>query len=394
MKITAICLIGLLLTLISCAGTEQQTIYYENTKKIKETYEQTTGEPPLKHGKATLYYLNGKIQHEAEYQKGALWSVQAVFDTAGKSIQDKPIQNGKGLLPIYDGSGNMIAELNYVNGRLEGISKYYDKGSLVAQIRYQSGQPDLVANEYQNITMSESASESDTGKKEEKAKEQVSITGFDPKQSDELMVLLQKKAYAELHAKGSKQYRAENPLPSLTRYLNLCNDFYGTIKTYRMEGYQIKSVRGLGEVLEVVYECTFGYGKGMITLNFFKEGDRFLLGNIDYMAADYTPVVQVTRMATPVLEKMKAKDYESIYQNAATLFKSNTPINDFRTLTAELAKAGNLESYELYQHHIAMFEGKLKIDAVYKVKIAGRETGLMLSFIEEGGGYKLLSLNL
>jgi|GEM_PF-4022145 len=394
MKVSAIGLIGVLLLLLSCSGTEQQTVYYENTKKVKETYEQTTGEPPLKHGKASLYYLNGKIQHEAEYQKGALWSVQAVFDTAGKSLHDKPIQNGKGILPIYDGSGNRIAELSYLNGRLEGISKYYDKGSLIAQIRYQAGQPDLVANEYQNIAENESSSESDTVKKKEASKEQVSVTGFDPKQSDELMVLLQKKAYAELHAKGSKQYRAENPLASLTRYLNLCNEYYGGIKTYRMEGYQIKSVRGLGEVLEVVYECTFNYGKGMVTLNFFKEGDRFLIGNVDYMAADYTPVIQVTRMATPVLEKMKSKDYEAIYQNAATLFKSNTPITDFRTLTGELAKAGNLESYELYQHHIAMFEGKLKVDVVYKVKIAGRETGLMLAFIEEAGGYKLLSLNL
>lgn len=378
---------------IGCSKKETNTIYFENTKKVKETFEVIKGDPEIRDGKATLYYLNGKIQHEAEYKKGALWTVKEVLDTTGKQMKDKPISSGSGILPIYDENGELTAELKYKSGYLDGVSLYYDKGTLVAQVAYKSGLPEKAGGENHILTMNDSGLEKDsTGKKE--PNEKMTISGFDPKQSDELLALIQKKSYPELHGKGASDYKKDVPLINLTRYLNYCFELYGPLKSYSMEAYQIKSMRGMGEGLEVAYQCQFGYCKGIITLMMFRENGKFALGNIDIMVAEHTPIIQITRMAAPVFDKMKAKDFEGVYNNAAPIFKSNTPITEFRTAMAEFGKIGTIDSYELYQHNIAFKDGRLSVISVFKVKIQGKEFPMNLIFMEDGNTFKLAGFNM
>ena len=383
----------LILLQVSCTKKETKNIYYDDTDKVKETIELMKEKPEIRDGKSVLYYLNGKIQHEAEYKKGVLWSVDKVSDTSGKIIKENPIKEGSGILPIYDRNGLLIAELNYKSGYLEGESSYFDQGTLISKVAYRVGIPEKTISDIHKISLGESNLINDSTQKSD-SKEKVSISGFDAKQSDELMTLIQKKSYTELHSKGTSDYQKDVPLVNLTRYLNYCIELYGPLKSYSMEAYQIKSMRGMGEGLEVAYQCQFGYCKGIITLTMFRENGKFALGNIDIMVAEHTPVIQITRMASPVLDKMKVKDFEGIYQNAAPIFKSNTPINEFRAAMAEFGKIGTIDSYELYQHNVAFRDGRLSVATVFKIKIDGKEFPMSLIFMEEGNTFKLAGFNM
>ncbi len=91
----------------------------------------------------------------------------------------------------------------------------------MAQVAYKSGLPEKAGGENRILTTNDSGSEKDsTGKKE--PNEKMTISGFDPKQSDELLALIQKKSYPELHGKGASDYKKDVPLVNLTRYLNYC----------------------------------------------------------------------------------------------------------------------------------------------------------------------------
>lgn len=106
----------------------------------------------IKHGKETLYYLDGKIAQQSFYIDGKRDGLYQIFSQKGVLIYEAYYRNGElhGLCKIFDvASGRIKSEMNFAHGVLDGEMKIYNTdGLLWYSFTYKHGQKDGVAKEF------------------------------------------------------------------------------------------------------------------------------------------------------------------------------------------------------------------------------------------------------
>ncbi len=118
------------------------------TFKAEITYKPGT---KIKHGKETLYYLNGTMAQRAFYVEGKREGIFELFSQKGILIYQAYYSAGQlhGLCRIFDvANGNIQSEMNFVNGVQEGQMNIYDtSGKLWYQLQYKQGKKEGIAKE-------------------------------------------------------------------------------------------------------------------------------------------------------------------------------------------------------------------------------------------------------
>lgn len=122
-------------------------IYYENeviiaTQTFNLKNELLSLEGKIKDGKYFEYYENGKIKAERNFLNGKEEGVAKFYYPSGNLQSKVEYSSGvlNGLVYIYSESGRLLFEQNYKDGVLEGISKEYDEsGNVKREILYSGG---------------------------------------------------------------------------------------------------------------------------------------------------------------------------------------------------------------------------------------------------------------
>ena len=110
---------------------------YLNGKKIEGKGYNYEGEIFLvieKSGKGKEYYDNKILKFEGEYLNGKRWNGKG-YNKDGKEIYE--IKNGKGYIIEYDNDGDLLFEVEYINGERNGKGKeYYSSNDYLIEYLY------------------------------------------------------------------------------------------------------------------------------------------------------------------------------------------------------------------------------------------------------------------
>lgn len=106
----------------------------------------------IKHGKETLYYLDGALAQVAFYVDGKREGLYQIFSQRGVLIYEAYYNGGvlHGLCRLFDvKNGSLRSEMNFVYGTQEGEMKIYDtSGALWHSIEYKNGKKNGIAKEF------------------------------------------------------------------------------------------------------------------------------------------------------------------------------------------------------------------------------------------------------
>jgi len=107
--------------------------YHNNSNKImtRETYD---NEGKLQ-GKRIVYYENGQLAEEVNYEEGSIEGVSKWYSLKGVVLKEFVYKNNElhGIAKNYNGKGEILTEGSYKRGKKTGIWKYYEEGKLVKQ---------------------------------------------------------------------------------------------------------------------------------------------------------------------------------------------------------------------------------------------------------------------
>ncbi|MCS6904432.1 MAG: hypothetical protein RML72_00265 [Bacteroidia bacterium] len=345
---------------------QEKSNFYEAT---------TTNQETLREGEYTDTLANGKLIRKAIYKGGRLWEIIEQKDSSGKNLESGSFQKGNGILNIYAPTGKLYARQSMQGGVAHGNTEILDTaGNTIAILEYHHG----VLSQAQII-----------GSHIEKDGKTKNVN-FDTKETDK--IILQFKAgnsnalYQSLLGEFKKQ---ENPT-TFKKYLDFLKELYGELKEYKMETYNLVKHAQLGEGAEVLYLCRFAYCRGAIAMKFFRENDQFKLADFSIQAEPYTPIIQITRIGNPIMENLKAGNYNEIYNNASERFKNTTPKNQFDATIEKLRQLGNITSFQLYQHQVGLAQGKIVVVMIYEVNIGTKENYFEISMTEQSNNKFIL----
>ena len=106
----------------------------------------------IKHGKETLYYLDGGVAQVAFYVDDKREGLYQIFSQKGVLVYEAYYRAGRlnGLCRLFDaGNGKLRSEMNFVDDVLEGEMKIYDtSGALWYILEYKNGKKDGIAKEF------------------------------------------------------------------------------------------------------------------------------------------------------------------------------------------------------------------------------------------------------
>ena len=107
--------------------------YHNNSEKIMiiENY----NDKGVLHGKRFVYYKNGKLTEEAIYIEGSIEGVSKWYSKKGVVIKAFIYENNElhGIAKYYGEDGVMLVQGLYKRGKKTGVWKYYNNGKLVKQ---------------------------------------------------------------------------------------------------------------------------------------------------------------------------------------------------------------------------------------------------------------------
>lgn len=111
----------------------QWKYYHKNSDKIM-TIENYNDQGQL-NGDRIVYYKDGKIADESHYVNGNLEGISRWFSPKGVEIKTFVYEKNElhGISKYYSDEGELIAEGLYKRGRKTGVWKYYNNGKLVKQ---------------------------------------------------------------------------------------------------------------------------------------------------------------------------------------------------------------------------------------------------------------------
>ncbi len=106
----------------------------------------------IKHGKETLYYLDGGVAQIAFYVDGKKEGLYQIFSQKGVLIYEAHYSAGvlHGLCRLFDiTNGNLKSEMNFVDGLQDGEMKIYDTSGLPwHSLQYKDGKKEGIAKEF------------------------------------------------------------------------------------------------------------------------------------------------------------------------------------------------------------------------------------------------------
>lgn len=137
---------------LNLVGEVRKEIVEEDdlTFQAHTSYKQGTN---IKHGKETLYYLEGGTARIAFYNEGKLVGLYQMFSPEGVLIYEAYYQNGllHGLCKIFDvQSGIIKSEMDFAYGQQEGIMRIYQNGIIWYELHYHQGKKNGTAKTFNN----------------------------------------------------------------------------------------------------------------------------------------------------------------------------------------------------------------------------------------------------
>ena len=104
--------------------------YHKNSTKVMTTEAYTT-EGQLT-GKRLVYYNNDQLAEEANYVNGVLEGISKWYSLKGVVLKEFIYKQGEldGISKVNNGKGELLVEGYYKSGKKVGIWKYYENGQL------------------------------------------------------------------------------------------------------------------------------------------------------------------------------------------------------------------------------------------------------------------------
>jgi hypothetical protein len=338
----------------------------EKGKEAPPSLQATSAE--LRNGEYTDTLAEGKLIRKAVYANGRLMEVLWQQDSAGRRLESGDLKEGNGALYLYTPAGKLFARQTMRHGVPHGVTEAFDTaGNVVAWLEYRYGV--LVQSR-----IAGSANQQESAKKH---------VHFDTKETDKAMAQFKAGDSDALYQNLLNEYKKQETPASFKRYLAFLKELYGDLREYKMETYNLVKNANLGEGAEVLYLCKFAYCKGAIAMRFFKEKDQFKLADFSVQIEPYTPITQITRIGNPILEALKAANFNDIYNAASERFKGATPKNQFDAMIEKFRQMGTISAYQLYQHQVGLAQGKIVSVMIYEVTIGGKEHYFELSMTEQ-----------
>ena len=91
------------------------------------------------------YFSNGNIEYEAEFINGKLDGISRVWVEDGTLFSESEYSNGKphGIWNRYHPNGSLMYEVYYEYGKKHGVEKwYYDNGQEKSEHKFNHGKPE------------------------------------------------------------------------------------------------------------------------------------------------------------------------------------------------------------------------------------------------------------
>lgn len=329
----------------------------------------------LRNGEYTDTLAEGKLIRKAVYVNGRLMEVLSQQDSAGRTLESGDLKEGNGVLYLYTPAGKLFARQAMRQGVPHGATEMLDTaGNVIAWLEYRYGV----------LSQSRIAGGGDG---QESGKKNVY---FDTKETDKAMAQFKAGNSDALYQNLLNEYKKQETPASFKRYLAFLKELYGDLREYKMETYNLVKNANLGEGAEVLYICKFAYCKGAIAMRFFREKDQFKLADFSVQTEPYTPITQVTRIGNPVLDALKAGNFNDVYNAASERFKEATPKTQFDAMIEKFRQMGSISAYQLYQHQVGLSQGKIVVVMIYEVTIGGKEHYFELSMTEQSANKFIL----
>jgi antitoxin component YwqK of YwqJK toxin-antitoxin module len=109
-------------------------MYYHNNSNKIMTLETYDNEGRLQ-GKRIVFYENGQLAEEVNYEEGSIEGVSKWYSLKGTVLKEFVYKNNElhGIAKNYNGKGEILTEGSYKRGKKTGVWKYYEEGKLVKQ---------------------------------------------------------------------------------------------------------------------------------------------------------------------------------------------------------------------------------------------------------------------
>jgi antitoxin component YwqK of YwqJK toxin-antitoxin module len=109
-------------------------MYYHNNSNKIMTLETYDNEGRLQ-GKRIVFYENGQLAEEVNYEEGSIEGVSKWYSLKGTVLKEFVYKNNElhGIAKNYNGKGEILTEGSYQRGKKTGVWKYYEEGKLVKQ---------------------------------------------------------------------------------------------------------------------------------------------------------------------------------------------------------------------------------------------------------------------
>lgn len=392
-----LCLYLFLIILIAgCKRPKEVTLLHKDESgqeiKGKTQFVFSETEPGCKEGTLKEFDINGKLRRECEYKNCRLWRLTANYKTDGSAIDKDALKDGEGEDIRYSADGVLAYKIAYKNGLPDGKAEYYDaSGAPTVIVYYRAGE---VIGQSGDAHLIAAASAGDTATKSGDPKAAAANPSVDLADADAIMKLIQSGEADALYNGAFSEFKKAQNAAITRKYMDYIRKLYGPIKEYKRQTYSFVGQAGVGEGMQVLYVCKFGYCKGGLELLLFRENGRFKMGGMSFQTEDYTPIAQVESLARPILENLKRGAYDDVYNAASDRFKKSTPKDKFDKMMQEIGAAGKITTYTLYKHQVAILENKLALIILYELQIGGHEVLIELSMTDGPRGFVLEGLNL
>ena len=90
------------------------------------------------------YYSNGQLEYEAEYLNNKLDGISRYWTEDGILISESEYSNGQenASWKKYHPNGSLMNDTEYFHGKKHGFEKwYYENGNLKSEVQYKFGEP-------------------------------------------------------------------------------------------------------------------------------------------------------------------------------------------------------------------------------------------------------------
>jgi hypothetical protein len=384
-----LCFGVLLMLSISCTKSlETKKELFKDSKQVQLEYQFLPDQPNVKQGLFKMYYPDGKLKVEATFEHGLPWTINQLKYPDGTAYKDSLLKNGNGIWIDLDDNGRIVQQCRYKNGLRDGITRIQSSISGTSlQAVYRSGVLTEILQD--DAPFPDVAGSNDTSSESDGPKANLP-SALDKSLFEQVMSLTQKQQYPQLHALTATEYKKTHSLADMQKYLGYIFQLYGPLKSYKLEGYELKNQAGVGEAVQVSYSCEFQYCKGRAMFIMLQEGGKYKMAGLGMDAVDYAPIQQIRKIGDPVLTQIQSQAYDQLYQATSLRFKNSATRDNFVNKLKEL---GRVSEFTLYQHQVGLIEGKLALVVLYEVKISSRQLLMELNFVQSESGFVLEGIN-